>query len=1405
MGFGDALSNYRTQETGFAAVLNKNKKQTQPQPKYYTLNEAGANINRERRLEAAGEEVPQEKPKTTFLGKVLDILDRPAAAARGAFMTKYTGGTTGEAWEAAKRGFTGKEKVHASDILEEAARKGAPLGKWAQKGKVQQFIADVGLSMALDPTTFLTGGTTRVAQTGGKLAKGIEREVFKETGKRITSETAERLAQNAMQGNVPIGRLGTAIRRAQGYAAETKEVATGFGAVLAAQKQALVEKEARGFGEVAKRLKAEADELKRGKLPIAGYLPVTPNKPDFVAGYKAAPQTFKVKRQSEPIDTRTFEEVGSRKYKAYQWEHPELAPFIQSEARRLLTELQDTVKGEKYFVRTEAGTHVTGTKRFTSEPVARILEKTGATYKEVEDALNRIIRDEGLENTALAKKIELIIDDNLSRGAKSIEGMPLPHNAEYVAAKAAITGRKAAKGKEWTPTEADWNLLLGVETGAKKLPEVTAPEKVRSLTLKRLPKVQVPFVEALPKEKQLKATYKAAKEYGRGLAAPLEAQSKQAIEQMQKLTKKAEGIKPVPTMARLTHVAGEPGFRKTTMRFAGIPFLNVTPLRTAAGAVIERLPGATRVRDALGRVFSFNYTPTGIKGLERALVTGAKQRIVQGARETPFAREKGMREVAEQWKGTPGKIAKTVPHVIENVIKGTPEVMPAVRKAEELFQQDVEKFKAAGIPLNVIDNYVTHLYQNPPQEVRAVLDKWRNLKTSRQVLGAEPFFTRSRTAEMPIWFAKQNGLKPIEDVRVLTMIHRALTEQAVVLQEMGRDLVKMGRGVVQNSNPGGWVNVTDSAIPALQGKWVHPEVHQALKNLYPVLTNTDEGVNLVTRTVDAMMRAFKAVVLATPMFHIRNFVGNVHLNIADGVGNPLRYPQAVAVLTEAVPAVKLAGRMVPTKVIKEWFQKEALKGQGMFREAAGTFKVTTEAAQMMAALERSGLGKVAYWARHPFSASRAFGEHTDSLGRMANFLHHLDSGMSPAQAAERTRRALFDYGELTPAEQQIRRWVFPFYAWVRFSTPRMLERLLGAPGIFTGPTHIREAMVNLNEVDEQNLPQWLRDNQAIPLWVDDKGNLHYLSLNLPYTELSRLRDPRDFQEWAREMVTMVNPYITVPFQIAQNEMLFNDQKITEFEEIGGAPMWKDYRKFLLGHLGMSRQLVNQLGEWERQKQYEQAIAEGKGVEVPPVERGITEKLGITSAQSPAQWARSAEYRRGKLLEQAIKAARLQGKEIPEAKNLPALGEKKGGFGAALTARGGGGFGAVLRQQALKEVGEPPVVIKQAMDMAGVDQAWGPYLKLLMQSESGGNPMAVNPLWVNYNTGQTSRRKEGPGWYQATGLFQMMKPTFDQYKVPGYEDIYNPLDNTLAAINYIKARYGHPANIKGLGQDGYKGY
>ncbi|MGE1119734.1 transglycosylase SLT domain-containing protein [Bacillus altitudinis] len=104
----------------------------------------------------------------------------------------------------------------------------------------------------------------------------------------------------------------------------------------------------------------------------------------------------------------------------------------------------------------------------------------------------------------------------------------------------------------------------------------------------------------------------------------------------------------------------------------------------------------------------------------------------------------------------------------------------------------------------------------------------------------------------------------------------------------------------------------------------------------------------------------------------------------------------------------------------------------------------------------------------------------------------------------------------------------------------------------------------------------------------------------------------------------------------------------------------------------------------------------------------------------------------------------------------------------------------------------------ALMATGTSMSWLPGLMTIAQNESRGNPKAIN-LW-------DSNAKRGT---PSKGLMQTIDPTFNSNKVNGMNDIWNPIHNAAAAINYIKGRYGSVYNTPGLRsiRNGgpYKGY
>ena len=79
----------------------------------------------------------------------------------------------------------------------------------------------------------------------------------------------------------------------------------------------------------------------------------------------------------------------------------------------------------------------------------------------------------------------------------------------------------------------------------------------------------------------------------------------------------------------------------------------------------------------------------------------------------------------------------------------------------------------------------------------------------------------------------------------------------------------------------------------------------------------------------------------------------------------------------------------------------------------------------------------------------------------------------------------------------------------------------------------------------------------------------------------------------------------------------------------------------------------------------------------------------------------------------------------------------------------------------------------------------------MQTESGGNPKAINRWDSNAKKGTPSK-----------GLMQVIDPTFQSYARKGYnKNIYDPMSNILASVRYATSRYGSLAKAyRGVGYE-----
>lgn len=101
------------------------------------------------------------------------------------------------------------------------------------------------------------------------------------------------------------------------------------------------------------------------------------------------------------------------------------------------------------------------------------------------------------------------------------------------------------------------------------------------------------------------------------------------------------------------------------------------------------------------------------------------------------------------------------------------------------------------------------------------------------------------------------------------------------------------------------------------------------------------------------------------------------------------------------------------------------------------------------------------------------------------------------------------------------------------------------------------------------------------------------------------------------------------------------------------------------------------------------------------------------------------------------------------------------------------------------------LVQRILKEQGLDPLWDQVTLAQMQTESSGNPNAINDWDINAINGTPSK-----------GLMQVIDPTFARYRDSRYPDnIWDPAANIAASMRYSMSRYGSlPAAYRGVGYD-----
>lgn len=598
--------------------------------------------------------------------------------------------------------------------------------------------------------------------------------------------------------------------------------------------------------------------------------------------------------------------------------------------------------------------------------------------------------------------------------------------------------------------------------------------------------------------------------------------------------------------------------KRNVLKFAGKEIADVTPIGNAlkkSKMGMATAPLRQGIADIFQPIFNTKYVMGGAKMIpeEQLAIQGVVNDIANLPQRIKGEQQIALSDIKKAWDGVSPQSAEEATKIIENTagIYGS-ESLKAANIAKKLTDQTASKDIAAGIEFDLRDNYIKHLYKED-KTAQVLWDEFKKSFSGRQLKpGTKASFQKERkfdTYEQFEEWAKKKGvpLTPIYDARVLTAVREMEGVYKRASNALYDNIANSGEFVLKEAYdvngkkivPNNWVEIP--GIKQLKGKAVHPEIARHLNRFNEVFT-TDTGIRNLSSVFNSAQNVWKGLVTASVPFHLRNAIGNVYNNFLAGVINPNIYTMAAGIQKGLNGKFVLAGKEYTSDGLLNEFRKQGLEGFGVYQ--GETLKSLTKEAE-----SAFGTSKLSIKNLNPLSAefapvkgSRWAGDKIETNAKLTHFIDRLSKGDTPEKAAESVRKYLFDYSDLTQAEKKIRAFV-PFYTWTRKNIPLQLESLVTQPGKPSAVNKLVENMRNTQGASEDDIPEWMREEMAIPIMVNKDGTQSYLMPDIPLTNLNMIGGG----DTLKNAFGMLSPLAKVPIELAMNKQAFTGAPIEKYE------------------------------------------------------------------------------------------------------------------------------------------------------------------------------------------------------------------------------------------------------------------
>lgn len=311
----------------------------------------------------------------------------------------------------------------------------------------------------------------------------------------------------------------------------------------------------------------------------------------------------------------------------------------------------------------------------------------------------------------------------------------------------------------------------------------------------------------------------------------------------------------------------------------------------------------------------------------------------------------------------------------------------------------------------------------------------------------------------------------------------------------------------------------------------------------------------ILRAFDWLLGKWKGLALMSPAYHVRNLFGNVwNAKLVDAFDarswNDARLMQ-IAVASGKGLERKIAGTdFTIRQLYRKLMVDHGLIGSGFFgietRVTGNRVKDILDDAAKPAAFARVR-DELAQF--NPLKANGALGQLGEEMSKIGAVITRLRKGDTLDQAVATTKKALFDYGDLTDFERRTLRRVMPFYSWTRKNAELLLQVAATKPAMLSMIPKLQMNIEREAAGDDQLPPSLRPAHIAKEGGIQISGGMNPRFLNagymLPLSELNLL-NPLAPSTAVNQILDQVGGPAGTALELATNYDRFFDRPIREY-------------------------------------------------------------------------------------------------------------------------------------------------------------------------------------------------------------------------------------------------------------------